>query len=429
MKTNFKIKENFFRCEYSEILNKYFKWIELKSFKIKKKRKSVQCFHIKNNNSKNISNIILFSQSQKSNFGTILPFLLDLSSFFKTSIITYEYSNCTNETKVIEDCQLVYDYLSALDSINTISMIGISVGTFANFSALNRTNQKVIDIVAISPTWVFSSTSLKTSSNESNQNKKKINETFEIINQLEIPVFIIHGKEDKYVKYLLSLSLTRRIQKIMEWYPKKGKHLNIITTYRSKLYSKMMNFYLGFYGKNSQKGKNFSYLSNNTSFNKFSNNNNVSTFSTFEGHFGQFKNENVQITDKNTNAQIVDETPMFERKTIQKNKEPLIEDNLIATKNQRLSSLKRSSNSSKEHQVDELYGTFMPGDILPSFTNINSTSLIKSSVNGGNNNAFTFVDEEHKEHINQSLKSSSNIIDNANKDNINSSNNIIKIAV
>ena len=31
----------------------------------------------------------------------------------------------------------------------------------------------------------------------------KINETFEIINQLEIPVFIIHGKEDKYVKYLL----------------------------------------------------------------------------------------------------------------------------------------------------------------------------------------------------------------------------------
>ena len=429
MKTNFKIKENFFRCEYSEILNKYFKWIELKSFKIKKKRKSVQCFHIKNNNSKNISNIILFSQSQKSNFGTILPFLLDLSSFFKTSIITYEYSNCTNETKVIEDCQLVYDYLSALDSINTISMIGISVGTFANFSALNRTNQKVIDIVAISPTWVFSSTSLKTSSNESNQNKKKINETFEIINQLEIPVFIIHGKEDKYVKYLLSLSLTRRIKKIMEWYPKKGKHLNIITTYRSKLYSKMMNFYLGFYGKNSPKGKNFSYLSNNTSFNKFSNNNNVSTFSTFEGHFGQFKNENVQITDKNTNVQIVDETPMFERKTIQKNKEPLIEDNLIATKNQRLSSLKRSSNSSKEHQVDELYGTFMPGDILPSFTNINSTSLIKSSVNGGNNNAFTFVDEEHKEHINQSLKSSSNIIDNANKDNINSSNNIIKIAV
>ena len=107
----------------------------------------------------------------------------------------------------------------------------------------------------------------------------------------------------------------------------------------------------------------------------------------------------------------------------------MIEDNLIATKNQRLSSLKRSSNSSKEHQVDELYGTFMPGDILPSFTNINSTSLIKSSVNGGNNNAFTFVDEEHKEHINQSLKSSSNIIDNANKDNINSSNNIIKIAV
>ena len=428
MKTNFKIKENFFRCEYSEILNKYFKWINLKSFKLKKKRKSVQCFHIKNNNSKNISNIILFSQSQKSNFGTILPFLLDLSSFFKTSIITYEYSNCSNETKVIEDCQLVYDYLSALDSINTISMIGISVGSFANFSALNRTNQKVMDIVAISPTWVFSPTSLKTSSNESNQNKKKINETFEIINQLEIPVFIIHGKEDKYVKYLLSLSLTRRIKKIMEWYPKKGKHLNIITTYRSKLYSKMMNFYLGFYGKNSIKGKNFSYLSNDTSFNKFSHNNNLSTFSTFEGHFGQFKNENVQITDKNINTQIVDETPMFERKTIQKNKEPLIEDNLLTTKNQKLSSLKSSSNSSKDHQVDELYGTFMPGDILPSFTNINSTSLIKSSVNGGNNNAFTFVDEEHKEHINQSLKSSSNIIDNVNKDNINS-NNIIKIAV
>ena len=428
MKTNFKIKENFFRCEYIEILNKYFKWINLKSFKLKKKRKSVQCFHIKNNNSKNISNIILFSQSQKSNFGTILPFLLDLSSFFKTSIITYEYSNCSNETKVIEDCQLVYDYLSALDSINTISMIGISVGSFANFSALNRTNQKIMDIVAISPTWVFSPTSLKTSSNESNQNKKKINETFEIINQLEIPVFIIHGKEDKYVKYLLSLSLTRRIKKIMEWYPKKGKHLNIITTYRSKLYSKMMNFYLGFYGKNSIKGKNFSYLSNDTSFNKFSHNNNLSTFSTFEGHFGQFKNENVQITDKNINAQIVDETPMFERKTNQKNKEPLIEDNLLTTKNQKLSSLKSSSNSSKDHQVDELYGTFMPGDILPSFTNINSTSLIKSSVNGGNNNAFTFVDEEHKEHINQSLKSSSNIIDNVNKDNINS-NNIIKIAV
>lgn len=428
MNTNFRVKENFFHCEYSEILAKYFRWIELKSFKLKKKRKSLQCFHIKNKNSKNISNIIFFSQSQKGNFGTVLPFLLDLSSFFKTSIITYEYSNYGNETKLIEDCKLVYDYLSSLDSITTISMIGISVGTFANFLALNRTNQKVIDIVAISPTWVFSPSSLKTSSHGFAQSKKKINEAFEIINQLGLPVFVIHGKEDKYVKYLLSLSLTRRIKKIMEWYPKKGKHLNIITTYRSKLYIKMMNFYLGFYDKKSQKVNNTSYLSNNPSFNGFTQNN-LSTFSTFEGQFYKLRKEITQISEQDTCAKVVNESPMFGWKPVQKKNDFLPQNNQIFPTKSQLS-FKSPINSSKARQEDELYGTFMPGDIVPSYTNINSTSLIKSSVNEGSNNGFTFVDEERKGQINQSLKSSSNIIDNANNcNNCNGNSNIIKIGV
>ena len=118
------------------------KWIEIKSFKLKKKRRTLQCLHIKNKNAINNKNIILFSQSQKTNLGTILPPLIDIANFFKISIITYEYTNCINQSKVIEDCNLLYDYLTKIDSISSIYLMGVSMGTFANFSVISEKSTK-----------------------------------------------------------------------------------------------------------------------------------------------------------------------------------------------------------------------------------------------------------------------------------------------
>lgn len=365
------------------------KWIEIKSFKLKKKRRTLQCLHIKNKNAKNNKNIILFSQSQKTNLGTILPRLIDISNFFKISIITYEYTNCINQSKVIEDCNLLYDYLTKIDSISSIYLMGISMGTFANFSVISEKSTKINNIIAISPTWVFTPMILR-SSEESNKAKKEINQIFELINRFNIPVLVVHGKKDNYVKYLLSLSLTRRINKVMEWYPKDGKHLNILETMRTKLFIKMSNFYMGFYGK-----KNLNLINqsggNNISINKFSHNNNLSTFSNFDGHFNQNSNyintsssDTIQPTSK-----IVDETPIFDAKKNSTSNEHST--NFVVSFNpEKVSEQSNENDDTNSNGKEELYGTFMPGDVVPSMTNPTS-SIVKSNANNG----FTFVDNSN----------------------------------
>lgn len=339
------------------------KWIELKTFKLKKKRRTLQCIHIKNKNAKNNKSIILFSQSQKTNIGTVLPSLIDMASFLKMSIITYEYTNCVNQNKVIEDCNMLYDYLTKIDSITSIYLMGISMGTFANFSVISDKSTKINNIIAISPTWVFSPLILR-SSEESNKAKKKINQIFELINRFNIPVLVVHGKKDNYVKYLLSLSLTRRINKVMEWYPKEGKHLNIIETMRTKLYIKISNFFMGFYGK-----KNMSII------NKNGNNNNNNLLDTSN-------NDNIQPTSKN-----VDETPIFDAKKINTSSKVSAGDYVVSFNPEKVSNENEDNDSNGK---EELYGTFMPGDVVPSTTNP-TNSIVKSNVNNG----FTFVDNSN----------------------------------
>ena len=362
------------------------KWIEIKSFKLKKKRRTLQCLHIKNKNAINNKNIILFSQSQKTNLGTILPPLIDIANFFKISIITYEYTNCINQSKVIEDCNLLYDYLTKIDSISSIYLMGVSMGTFANFSVISEKSTKINNIIAISPTWVFTPMILR-SSEESNKAKKEINQIFELLNRFNIPVLVVHGKKDNYVKYLLSLSLTRRINKVMEWYPKDGKHLNILETMRTKLFIKMSNFYMGFYGKKNLINQNGN---NNISINKFSHNNNLSTFLTSQNcnYIDNSNSDAIQPMSKN-----VDETPIFNDKK-NSSSNPKSNENstnyIVSFNPEKVSEQSNENEDTNSNGNEELYGTFMPGDVVPSMTNPTS-SIVKSNANNG----FTFVDNSN----------------------------------
>ena len=62
------------------------------------------------------------------------------------------------------------------------------------------------------------------------------------ISHIEKPILLIHGKEDEIVPYNHSIQLSKRIQQLSQWFPKKGNHCNIPYEMRYKFYSKFHNF-------------------------------------------------------------------------------------------------------------------------------------------------------------------------------------------
>ena len=66
-------------------------------------------------------------------------------------------------------------------------------------------------------------------------------EMFQNYINLKNPNLIIHGKEDKFFKYMLSMSISKRLENVSEWYPNHGNHFNIIENikYRRKAMNKI----------------------------------------------------------------------------------------------------------------------------------------------------------------------------------------------
>ena len=206
----------------------------------------IQCLYIQNSNSINKREIILYSQSFDTDLSTILPFLIDLSNNLRINIITYEYNNKEKEAMNYLDVNLLYNYLNKLIFIESIILLGLSIGNKINMNIiLSKTNiypkTKLKGIILMSPTWVYDLTNIKNLKN-STKIKGEVDKFIRNVNLCNIPVFIIHGKKDKNVKYFLSMSFSQQIKNKYEWFPKNGTHLDIIKQHRKKLLLKFKQF-------------------------------------------------------------------------------------------------------------------------------------------------------------------------------------------
>jgi predicted alpha/beta hydrolase family esterase len=96
------------------------------------------------------------------------------------------------------------------------------------------------------------------------------------INEVKVPVFLIHGIRDEIIPVEHSLEMLKYMKTKLEWLPKGGDHVNILTKYRTKFFQKCILFLdnlICFERKNSFNEENFPLnINNNISYNNNKNN-------------------------------------------------------------------------------------------------------------------------------------------------------------
>jgi hypothetical protein len=399
------------------------KWIEIQTFKLYYDKKYyLQCLYVKNINSRDKSSIFIYSQCFYTNLATSLPFLVDLSNNLKINIITYEYTNKNKEQSNYYDINILYNYLYRIEFIKSIILLGFSTGNIINMNIMSsKINSKFISkikaYIFISPTWVYDTTNLKKSKNDNNT-KGVLSTFFDGINQLNIPVFIIHGQKDKKIKYFLSISFSQKINNKYEWYPKNGTHLNIINDYRRKLLIKIKEFLSNYLLNNDNfqfdifsklEGEEINNDNNNKeeratplfneekkSQNKFGeintikNSNNIdkthkSGHTKIKSELNMSLNKSNKEEDDITLNQKMIEPDIFSMKTnyVRKNNDIYLNDNMIddcnIIINQSIIQYNAYDNVKRTSTV-----SFIPGDIIPSFKNKNDhniSNIYKKSKN------------------------------------------------
>ncbi len=247
----FSTQADLFIYKNQNYVNDNMKWIEIQTFKIHYDKKySLQCLYIKNTNSINKHQVVLYSQCFYTNFASSLPFLVDLSNYLRVNIITYEYNNKDKKDLNLLDVNILYNYLFKIQFINSIILLGLSIGNIINMSiALSKINynlkSKLKGFIFISPTWIYDISILKQIKNFSSI-RGNVGEFLKVVNKFKIPIFIIHGKQDMTVKYFLSMSFSQKINNKFEWYPKNATHFDIIIEHRKKFLIKMKEFFVNF---------------------------------------------------------------------------------------------------------------------------------------------------------------------------------------
>ena len=289
----FSTQADLFIYKNQNYVNDNMKWLEIQTFKLFYDTKySLQCLYIKNANSKNKSQIMIYSQCFLTNFVSSLPFLIDLSNYLKINIITYEYNNKEKESSNYLDLNILFNYLYKIQFINSIILLGLSTGNKINMDVLlSKINfslkEKLKAFIFISPTWVYDITELKKIKNFSSI-RGGVGEFLEAINVYKIPIFIIHGMQDLKVKYFLSMSFSQKINNKFEWFPKNGNHFNIINEHRRKLLIKMKEFFIHFNLLNNVNNE----ITNFDAINKMSEEELQKSDSTNEGRSTAFFNSN-----------------------------------------------------------------------------------------------------------------------------------------
>ena len=246
------INENY---SYSKI----YPWIKIVSFKLTTDNdKKFFCVKIKNKNSKDKNKVIIFSNGESSNVCGMIPFLIDLSSYLRINILTYEYPEIDEninlqekEEELLEITMSIITYTYSLPKYKSIILMGYSTGVYLNFKVVELlTNKsktftnKLKHIINISPMWCFQSSFSK----KIFHNRKYANFITNIVKlvnlKLKISTFISHGVKDDQIGYMITMKICSRLNFVYEWYPKEGDHYNLIlkNTYRRKLLQRLKKF-------------------------------------------------------------------------------------------------------------------------------------------------------------------------------------------
>ena len=243
--------------EYYSYALKY-PWIQVKCFELNQSKEKYSCINIINKNSKNPNKIIIFSNGEYSNMCGILPILIDLSSYLRLNIITYEYPKTNanhginkKEQDMFECALTVISYIYASVEYKSFILMGYSIGVYLNYKIIEllinkskKFTSKLKNVINISPMWCFDHSYVK----KIFHNRKYSNFISNLIKntnlKLSISTFVSHGVKDNKIGYMISINICSRLNFIYEWYPKEGDHYNILLKdiYKRKLFKRLKKF-------------------------------------------------------------------------------------------------------------------------------------------------------------------------------------------
>ena len=243
--------------EYYSYTLKY-PWIQVKCFELNQFKEKYSCINIINKNSKNPNKIIIFSNGEYSNMCGILPILIDLSSYLRLNIITYEYPKTNanhginkKEQDMFECALTVISYIYASVEYKSFILMGYSIGVYLNYKIIEllinkskKFTSKLKNVINISPMWCFDHSYVK----KIFHNRKYSNFISNLIKntnlKLSISTFVSHGVKDNKIGYMISINICSRLNFIYEWYPKEGDHYNILLKdiYKRKLFKRLKKF-------------------------------------------------------------------------------------------------------------------------------------------------------------------------------------------
>ena len=390
----FSTQADLFIYKNQNYINNNMKWLEIQTFKIYLDKKySLQCLYIKNANSIDKTQVVLYSQCFYTNLATTLPFLIDLSNYLRINVITYEYNNKEKQDSNLLDVNIIYHYLYKIEFINSIILLGLSIGNKINMdvilSKINlNLNKKLKAFIFISPTWVYDLSILKKLKNFS-LIRGDVDQFLLMINQLNIPICIIHGKQDLNVKYFLSLSFSQKIQNKFEWFPKNGTHFDIINEHRTKLLIKLKEFFTKFNLLNKE-----------------------------DTHFDNFVKVNEEEISNNSNNLEERQTAFFnDNKNTNKN------DNKNENKKDNKDIIDNKNKININNDEDDYYAHYNNLDIMgskkkPKKNNKQTDNNNKNKINDNNNELYTVCQSKIKNEdditINQNIKEYDDITVNKN---------------
>lgn len=193
---------------------------------------------------------ILFSHGDECTLGHVYPMMIDLCSELKCNVVSYDYSGFglsegkSSESNMFSDIEEVGMFVTdcLMIKIKDLILFGYSIGAAPTVHFCNKENgSRVAGVVLLSPYLLGSEVTKK------HLEKKEYDFLGGFLNT-DCTYFLVHGKDDTIVPYTLTEELSNQLRNVYVWYPKKGNHVNIMSEYRSKFYSKL-KFFIAYVAK------------------------------------------------------------------------------------------------------------------------------------------------------------------------------------
>jgi hypothetical protein len=250
-KINYKIKlikaEKDENLKYEEIIfidilhgNRIkYPWLEEKFYKYKKEKskdnnnKIIIC-HIKNKNQTKNSKSILYCHNNNTTLGDIYPFLCDLCSQLRCDVISFDYSGygysdgITNIENCFNDTYSTFYFSNKYLKLTNFIILGFGLGAIPALklcSVYNLSNHHIKGLILYSPIL----------------DKYYLNMCN--INNINCPLFALHGKLNNNSSYEKTFALAKFFSKRIEWYPKNCRYNKIHCKKRYKFYKKINIFF------------------------------------------------------------------------------------------------------------------------------------------------------------------------------------------